>query len=80
MVIRLPPVFNSANAGRGRPLTYNQAILSCWGRTTWRPYIGLQLSSREPIQEKTASSKWLQLGPPREFLSVPQQKFVPYYV
>ena len=36
-------VCNSVNASRGHPLTYNQAISSCWGRTTRHLSTGRQL-------------------------------------
>ena len=73
-------VCNSVNAGRGHHLTYNQAISSCWGRTTRLHYTGPQLSPRKPIQGTMASYAWTHLGPPREFLNVPLQKFALYRV
>ena len=73
-------VFNSAKAGRGHPPTYNQAISSCYRRTTRHLYIGLPLSSRKPIQGKMASSELSLLESLREFSNVPLQEFVPYRV
>ena len=47
-------VSNNVNSGKGHPLTHNQVILSYWKKKTRHPSIGLQLSSRKPIQAKMA--------------------------
>jgi hypothetical protein len=53
--------------GRRRSLTYNQEILSCWGKTTLHHYFCLQLSSQTSINEPKTSSVWSHLGTPRKF-------------
>ena len=71
-------VCNSVNDGSGHPLTYNQVISSCWGRTTRHLCPGRQLLSQTYIQGRMASSEWSQLEPPREYLNVPLQKCALY--